>query len=69
MFLVLNKKKITSYLVSLSTVAILFTFCLTNNSKNESIQTSVNVQINNHINEEVNSINCTKNEENISNLY
>ncbi len=61
MFLVFNRDRIISYLVSLSTIAVLFvmSFAITN-SNSKILETSANVLKNNEINE-------TKNE-NITNI-
>lgn len=58
MFLVFNKSKIMSYLISVGTVAVLFVmaFYITNN-KEETIQTSANNIIENKIDESTNVIN------------
>lgn len=57
MFLVFNKSKIMSYLISVGTVAVLFVmaFYITNN-KEETIQTSANNIIENKIDESTNVI-------------
>lgn len=58
MFMVFNKEKISSYMVLLSTVIILFGFAVFFN-KDEAIQTSTNTQKNNTTRIEMkNSINC-----------
>ena len=62
MFMVINKDKIISYLVSFSTVAILFCFSFFMTKNNERIlETSTNI-LNNEIkiNEESNSIEINK---------
>ena len=54
MFMVFNKEKISSYLVLLSTVIILFGFAIVFN-KDDTIQTSTNIQntsVINNINQE-----------------
>ena len=58
MFLVFNKSKIVSYLISVGTVAVLFVmaFYITNNN-GETIQTSANNVIENKIEENINILN------------
>ena len=58
MFLVFNKSKIVSYLISVGTVAVLFVmaFYITNNN-GETIQTSANNVIENKIEENNNILN------------
>lgn len=56
MFIVFNKDKVISYLISLSTVAILFvmSFVITNKN-NESVKTSTNILSNRTTEENVNN--------------
>ncbi len=69
MFFVLNKKKISSYLISVGTVIMLFSMPLiANNNINNTIETSANAIIENKETEgkdNINGINCIENAEDI----
>ena len=67
MFFVLSRKKLSSYLVALGTIAILLSVSKYNKD-DKVVETGANVQVNNevvsNIQNEINGINCEKNEEN-----
>ncbi len=69
MFVVFNKEKIYSYLVSLGTVVILFVMAIAITSRNEKlIETSTNVIIANKIEQNEYNIDMESSKENNTNI-
>ncbi len=70
MFFILDRKKISSYLISIGTVVTLFSFAMINQNlnTNQTLQTGVQPESTQNSFNTSNSINFTINEENINTI-